>query len=694
MNEREWSKKSSSLLCRFVYGSLLLLLACLGAASLYFSDAFIKKEKERARNYTEMLAHAFDLQYGTMTEEMWSHNYVSMRFRVGEIAANLSKSNYNFVLANELGKCVYSFEGNSGSQTQLEVEKNCEVPQHFQTKIPKFKPGSTDPFVEFDSTLERYVYGVPLYIGNVLTGYLFTSLNDPYQFYRGTRLALVIKIFMLPFSFILFAWLSWLAFSYYRIIKPYLTLMIGMKKSEALAALAAQVAHDIRSPSVALNSVVKNLSYIERDQKKLLTLAASRIEKIANDLLSEFGAVVKRETGSCFLSFVVESIIAEKRAVLGEKSKIEIEAILSDEVQCASIPVKEIEFSRIVSNLLNNSIDALKASTGNEHKIQIRGSVKNGRAELIVTDQGIGIPPEELSKIQANGGSYNKSGGTGLGLTHAKKTIAVAEGQLKIDSTVGVGTTVTIDVPLVAPPAWCLEVLDLTGIEQLIVLDDDESVHVLWRQRLEGYSVKCAKHPDELTASSLSSESCKFLIDYDLGPEVTNGLELLKQWNLGAKAVLCTANFDDETLQADILLLGCKILPKNMISSVPILVGFPSSEQGEASNNSSKSSYDLVLIDDDPIVRELWDMDAARLGKRLLAVESLEGLNASEVDFNVPFYVDKNLGKGTPGLEVLKRLHDAGFENLILSTGESVKEADIPKFLKEVRGKAFPDNFI
>jgi signal transduction histidine kinase len=66
---------------------------------------------------------------------------------------------------------------------------------------------------------------------------------------------------------------------------------------------------------------------------------------------------------------------------------------------------------------------------------------------LSIRDNGKGIPPEVLSKIGTQGLSYAKTG-TGLGLSHAIETIRKHKGDLKIESTLGQGTTVTLELPL------------------------------------------------------------------------------------------------------------------------------------------------------------------------------------------------------------------------------------------------------
>jgi signal transduction histidine kinase len=70
----------------------------------------------------------------------------------------------------------------------------------------------------------------------------------------------------------------------------------------------------------------------------------------------------------------------------------------------------------------------------------------DGRVSIRVTDTGDGMPPEVLDRVFEPFYSAAK-GGTGLGLVIVKNVIEAHRGTLSIDSSVGNGTTITIDLP-------------------------------------------------------------------------------------------------------------------------------------------------------------------------------------------------------------------------------------------------------
>jgi signal transduction histidine kinase len=118
-------------------------------------------------------------------------------------------------------------------------------------------------------------------------------------------------------------------------------------------------------------------------------------------------------------------------------------------VQGISARVPKGELSRALSNLINNSVEAIDqgqgivwislACNGSENVIQIR-------------DNGKGIPTKHLLDLGSPGFSFGKGdldqSGNGLGLFHAKTTIENLGGRIKIESTEGLGTTISLILPL------------------------------------------------------------------------------------------------------------------------------------------------------------------------------------------------------------------------------------------------------
>ena len=78
--------------------------------------------------------------------------------------------------------------------------------------------------------------------------------------------------------------------------------------------------------------------------------------------------------------------------------------------------------------------------------------VAGGRAIARVTDTGAGIPPEVLPRIFEPFFTTKPEGvGTGLGLAISRDILQRVGGDIRVESTVGVGTTFTVELPLASP---------------------------------------------------------------------------------------------------------------------------------------------------------------------------------------------------------------------------------------------------
>ena len=153
-------------------------------------------------------------------------------------------------------------------------------------------------------------------------------------------------------------------------------------------------------------------------------------------------------------------IISEKRIQFREKQNIEIESDISNGYGLFA-SMESLELKRIISNLLNNSIEALLSERG---KVKVSLQHLGEFAVILVEDNGRGIPEHVLSQLGNEGVTFGKEStqsGHGLGLFHAINKIKEFGGEVKIESNVGVGTKIYLLIPKVASPSWFVEKLTL-----------------------------------------------------------------------------------------------------------------------------------------------------------------------------------------------------------------------------------------
>ena len=218
--------------------------------------------------------------------------------------------------------------------------------------------------------------------------------------------------------------------------------------SKAVSDMAAQVAHDIRSPLAALGASVKGLT-VPEEQRTLIDGAVGRMQGIAGDLLRRYrapGAEGKAKVETRSLAGLIEQVVAEKRIQHKDRAGLKIGFVNSADGARAAVDPKELQ--RIISNLVNNAVEALD----NGGSVSVSLSAPDGRVVIKVADDGRGIPPEILSKLGRKGETHGKDGGTGLGLYHARTSVESWGGSLAIMSEPGKGTSVLISLPAAALP--------------------------------------------------------------------------------------------------------------------------------------------------------------------------------------------------------------------------------------------------
>lgn len=220
---------------------------------------------------------------------------------------------------------------------------------------------------------------------------------------------------------------------------------IKLEKQAALAGLARQVAHDIRSPLSALNIFVRHSKSISEEEKGLIENVSSRINEVANNLLQS--NTENSLNSSTDLLSLVRSVYEEKRIFLAQRPDLNIEIIQKIEGS-VYVNVSKSDLARVLSNLINNSIDAILA----EGRIQISIEKIESNVQVSVSDNGCGMSEEVLNNLgQQDFTTKHKSAysGSGLGFWHAKQVIESAAGRITVRSKVNVGTTITLLMPMV-----------------------------------------------------------------------------------------------------------------------------------------------------------------------------------------------------------------------------------------------------
>ncbi|PIU00700.1 MAG: hypothetical protein COT74_03275 [Bdellovibrionales bacterium CG10_big_fil_rev_8_21_14_0_10_45_34] len=219
--------------------------------------------------------------------------------------------------------------------------------------------------------------------------------------------------------------------------------------------VSRQVVHDIRSPITAFKMIAESIKSENPDRGVLLARAVDRIEHITGDIQN----IAKREAEELYRNDIepVDKIrildclltIAKEKESEYSIDNLKVEVTCSVNRNTRAYAQKSV-FERIISNLLNNSKEASK--DGSKVYIELREATQDELKELegsnyiaiTISDEGRGIPEEILEKLGKEGYSYNKSGGSGLGLYHAKTALKRWGGELRIKSELQQGTKITL----------------------------------------------------------------------------------------------------------------------------------------------------------------------------------------------------------------------------------------------------------
>ena len=228
-------------------------------------------------------------------------------------------------------------------------------------------------------------------------------------------------------------------------------------ESERLkSSFLANMSHELRTPMVGILGFAELMKNISENSE--LQDFADNISKSGKRLLETLNLILdlsRIEAGRVEVKTGEVNIVKLASEVYtnylneADKKRIKLSFKNSEDIIIAKIDERMIFES--INNLVNN---AFKFTKSGEIKIEISSDKKNGYAKIRISDTGIGIEKENLKVIfeefrQASEGYSRSFEGTGLGLTITKNFVEKNGGNILVESEPGVGTSFTIELPLV-----------------------------------------------------------------------------------------------------------------------------------------------------------------------------------------------------------------------------------------------------
>jgi PAS domain S-box-containing protein len=219
--------------------------------------------------------------------------------------------------------------------------------------------------------------------------------------------------------------------------------LLARERLAAVGELSAAVAHEVRNP---LGAIFNALSVLRREvQHPLLEVLAEegdRLNRIVRDLLDFARPLEPRLSGESISKVIRQAL----QSVDVASRNIDVQLALSEEID--QLPIDGRLVRQLLINLFENAAQAM-AEGGQLH---VATRLQDERLELVVADDGPGVPPHLREKIFSPFFT-TKATGTGLGLAVVKRIAESHGGSVRLDATVAKGCRFHVELPLVRPPS-------------------------------------------------------------------------------------------------------------------------------------------------------------------------------------------------------------------------------------------------
>lgn len=220
-----------------------------------------------------------------------------------------------------------------------------------------------------------------------------------------------------------------------------------IKRLESMRSqFVANVSHELRTPLTSIKGFAETLKYVKEEETKnkflgIIEKEADRLTRLINDIL--ILSNLENTTSLVETEFDTNEVIAEViNVVSGQALRKETTIETISDFKGMLLGNRD-KFFQLILNLIEN---AIKYSGKGSHVIVKSYSV-NSYIYIEVIDNGFGIPKKDLPRIFERFYRVDKSrakGGTGLGLAIVKHIVKILNGEIYVDSNLGVGTKFTV----------------------------------------------------------------------------------------------------------------------------------------------------------------------------------------------------------------------------------------------------------
>lgn len=226
--------------------------------------------------------------------------------------------------------------------------------------------------------------------------------------------------------------------------------ILQAEKMASVGKLAAGVAHEVGNPLASISSVAQVMrkrctSQEQREQIDLIMAQIARITRITRDLLAFSGRVVQERRDRVDLRPLLE----QATTLLGyDRRSADIRIVCRHDPHLAPVRGDADRLLLVITNIMLNAFDAIAEKHGDGGHLTITTQTNGDRVVLRFDDDGKGMSDAQVtSAFEAFFTTKEPGRGTGLGLWVSYQVVRRHGGTIQLESRLGHGTTVTVELP-------------------------------------------------------------------------------------------------------------------------------------------------------------------------------------------------------------------------------------------------------
>ena len=219
--------------------------------------------------------------------------------------------------------------------------------------------------------------------------------------------------------------------------------LLEARKFESFNRMSAFVVHDLKNLVAQLSLMLKNAERHRHNPE----FQADMLETVAHVEARMRGLMAQlQEKSSIDPPRAVELVALAERVRQAKRLQRPAVDVVAEVVEGAHVLAHPERLERVLGHIVQNALDA----TNDDGKVSVRiHEPRPGRLTVVVEDSGRGMSPEFLRERLSRPFQTTKASGMGLGVFEARQYLTELGGDIRYESAIGVGTTVTIELPAI-----------------------------------------------------------------------------------------------------------------------------------------------------------------------------------------------------------------------------------------------------